>query len=139
MATNFTLEQLQDAKAAKSPAELIEKAKEQGIDITLEQASAFLDGQASEISDEELDNVAGGACCEQTQNEKWKEAAAAEGRTIFCEVVGINAYARCDFCFARSSLYARQKEVRKNGYDLYKDVKCYNCGRLCGNVSTADR
>ena len=62
---DFTLEQFEAAKAAKSPEELVAKAKEQGYDITLERAAAFLNPptestEIGEISDEELDNVAGG-------------------------------------------------------------------------------
>ena len=59
---NFTPEQLQAARAAKSRDELISLAKEQGIDITAEQAANFLNPPKGELSDEELDNVAGGYC-----------------------------------------------------------------------------
>lgn len=65
MEINLTMEQLQAAKEAKSPEELVALAKEQGYDITLEQAAAFLNPDAvktGEIADEELDNVAGGGC-----------------------------------------------------------------------------
>jgi len=59
--TNFTPEQILAAKAAKSPEELIAMAKEQSLELTTEQASRFL-ASASELDDEELDNVAGGGC-----------------------------------------------------------------------------
>ena len=59
---NYTPEQLQAARAAKSPEELISLAKEQGIDITAEQAANFLNPPKGELSDEELENVAGGYC-----------------------------------------------------------------------------
>ena len=58
--SNYTPEQLQAAKAAKSPEELVTMAKEQGYEITLERAAAFL--KQGELADEELDNVAGGSC-----------------------------------------------------------------------------
>ena len=58
--SNFTAEQLEAAKAAKSPEELVTMAKEQGHEITLEQAAAFL--KQGELADEELANVAGGGC-----------------------------------------------------------------------------
>ena len=57
---NFTNEQLEAAKAAKSPEELVTMAKEAGQEITLEQAAKFL--KQGELADEELENVAGGGC-----------------------------------------------------------------------------
>ena len=59
---NFTQEQLEAAKAAKSPEELVRMAKDAGIEITQEQAAAFLNPPVGEMSDEELENVAGGGC-----------------------------------------------------------------------------
>ena len=56
----FTQEQIEAAKAAKSPEELIATAKEAGVEITLEQAAAFL--KQGELADEELESVAGGGC-----------------------------------------------------------------------------
>ena len=58
----FTAEQLEAAKAAKSPEELVAMAKEQGVSITHEQAAKFLTPPIGELSDEELENVAGGGC-----------------------------------------------------------------------------
>ena len=60
---NFTAEQVEAAKAAKSPEELVTMAKEAGQEITLEQANLFLASQKQgELADEELENVAGGSC-----------------------------------------------------------------------------
>lgn len=58
----FTAEQLEAAKAVKSPEELVALAKEQGVSITYEQAAKFLTPPIGELSDEELENVAGGVC-----------------------------------------------------------------------------
>ena len=58
----FTAEQLKAAKAAKSPDELIAMAKEQGIVLTDDQAEKFFAPPIGELSDEELENVAGGGC-----------------------------------------------------------------------------
>lgn len=134
---NLTPEQLEAAKTCKSPEKLVALAKEQGMDVTLEQAAVFLDEQAVELADDELENVAGGSCgdYEPSENPKWKKAAAAEGRTIFCTASGLSEFC-CHKCENRSSFYARQKEVRDNRYDLYIDVKCYSCGWLLGNMST---
>ena len=53
------------AKAAKTPEELIEIAKENDVEMTEESAKAYFDllhPKTGEMSDDELDNVAGGAC-----------------------------------------------------------------------------
>lgn len=51
------------AKQAQSLAELIALAKESGMEMTEKQAKAYfekLNSKADELSDDELDNVAGG-------------------------------------------------------------------------------
>ena len=53
------------AKEAKNTAELIALGKENGIDLTEENAQTlydYLHPKTGELSDEELDNVAGGGC-----------------------------------------------------------------------------
>ena len=53
------------AKQAKSAEELIAIAKENGIELTEETAKAYfgqLNPPAGELSDAELDNIAGGGC-----------------------------------------------------------------------------
>jgi len=72
--SNYTSEQLEAAKAAKTPDELIALAKENGVEITREQAERFIaltaepsaaapaDKGTQALSDEELENVAGGYC-----------------------------------------------------------------------------
>lgn len=63
----FTEEQIKKAKAAKTPEELLKMAEENGIELTLEQAKgyyAMLNPTSGALSDEELENVAGGGCVE---------------------------------------------------------------------------
>mgnify|MGYP004630994503 FL=1 len=58
-------ELLVKAKEAKTPEELLTLAKENGIEMTAEEAQkifAQLHPQTSELSDDELDNVSGGGC-----------------------------------------------------------------------------
>ena len=59
---NVSKELLKKAKTAKTAEELIEMAKEENIELTVEQAAkAFAElHKAGELSDEELDNVSGG-------------------------------------------------------------------------------
>ena len=58
-------ELLSKAKEAKTPEELIALAKENGMELTEAEAKTYFDllhPQTGELSDDELDNVSGGAC-----------------------------------------------------------------------------
>jgi predicted peroxiredoxin len=58
---SLTKEQIEKAMKCKTPEELIAMAKTEGIEITLEQAEAYLDElQDVELNQETLDKVAGG-------------------------------------------------------------------------------
>ena len=61
---NISKELLEKAKQAKTAEELLEMAKAEHIELTAEQvAKAFAElNKTGELSDEELDNVAGGGC-----------------------------------------------------------------------------
>jgi len=64
METKFTPEQIARAKAAGSPEELVSLAKENGVELTEDQADAYFGqlNKSGEMSDDELGNVAGGSC-----------------------------------------------------------------------------
>ncbi len=64
MENNFTPEQMEMAKAAKSPEELLSLANENGFDITEEQAADYFERihKSGELFGDELSNVAGGGC-----------------------------------------------------------------------------
>ena len=58
-------ELLTRAKTAKTPEELLTLAKENGMELTEAEAKTYFDllhPQTGELSDDELDNVAGGGC-----------------------------------------------------------------------------
>ena len=57
-------ELLEKAKEAKSAEELLSLAKENGVELTSEEAAEYFAQlhTSGELSDEELDNVAGGGC-----------------------------------------------------------------------------
>ena len=58
---SFTKEQIEKAMECKTPEELIELAKKAGVELTLEQAEAYLDEMDNiELDAEALENVAGG-------------------------------------------------------------------------------
>lgn len=60
---NDSKELLKKAKTAKTAEELLAMAKEENIELTSEQAAMVFANlnKTGELSDEELDNVAGGA------------------------------------------------------------------------------
>ena len=57
-------ELLEKARQANSAEELLALAKENNVEFTQEQAEAYFDqmNKSGELSDDELDNVAGGTC-----------------------------------------------------------------------------
>ena len=58
---SLTKEQIEKAMECKTPEELIALAKEAGVELTLEQAKAYLEElQDVELDQETLDKVAGG-------------------------------------------------------------------------------
>lgn len=62
---DFTNKQIKQAKQAKSAEELLALAKENGVEMTKEEAMQYfakLTPTSGELSDEELDHVAGGGC-----------------------------------------------------------------------------
>lgn len=62
MRNDFTPELIEKAKQAKSAEELAALAKENGIDISDDEAEEYFErlNNSGELSDEELNNVAGG-------------------------------------------------------------------------------
>ena len=63
--TNFTPEMIEKAKTAASPEELLDLAKANGVDLSADEAAAYftqLSPRQGELSDDELDCVAGGGC-----------------------------------------------------------------------------
>ena len=61
---NLTPEMIEKAKAAKSAEELLALAKENNVEMTADEAKtcfAQLNPKSGELSDDDLDNVAGGA------------------------------------------------------------------------------
>lgn len=62
---NLTPDLIEKAKQAKSAEELVALAKQNGMDMTEEQAKAYyaqLHPTSGEMADDELENVAGGGC-----------------------------------------------------------------------------
>ena len=70
----FSNEMIEKAKTAKTAEELLEMAKAENINFTAEEAAkAFAElNKTGELSDEELDNVAGGCGKEKIPEPKYK-------------------------------------------------------------------
>lgn len=62
---NFNQELLQKARKANSSEELLDIGRENGVELTKEDAEVYFEKlhQSCKLSDEELDNVAGGGRC----------------------------------------------------------------------------
>ena len=70
---NLKPEMIEKAKEAKSAEELLELAKENGVEMTADEAATYfaqLGPKSGELDDDDLDAVAGGACerTEQANN-----------------------------------------------------------------------
>ena len=66
---NLTPEMIEKAKAAGSAEELLEIAKAGGVEMTADEAKTYfaqLTPKSGELDDDDLDNVAGGACGSKT-------------------------------------------------------------------------
>jgi len=96
MENKFTPELIEKAKSAKTPEELMALAKENGMELTEESAKAYLDllhPQTGELSDDELDNVAGGGCHNG-------------GILVRCNTCGVAAYCHsCQYCTYEKGLW----------------------------------
>lgn len=64
MENKLTPELIEKARQAKSAEELLDLAKENGIELPEDEAKAHFEqlNKSGELSDEELDNVSGGGC-----------------------------------------------------------------------------
>ena len=74
---NLTPEMIEKAKAAKSAEELLELAKANGVEMTADEAATYfaqLNPTSGELSDDDLDAVAGGACARTEQANNAQDA-----------------------------------------------------------------
>ena len=74
MANKLTPELIEKAKLAKSAEEIFSLAKENGVQLSADEANTYFDElhKSGEISDDELDNVAGGGCDDEgEEHDMW--------------------------------------------------------------------
>ena len=115
-------ELLAKAKNAKTPEELIALAKENGTEMTEESAEAYynlLHPQNGEVSDDELDNVAGGGChnggklvvsvmhyCDEWRCKDDGSQCDIDGILVNCNTCRVAAYCfSCKYCIYEKGLW----------------------------------
>ena len=115
-------ELLAKAKNAKTPEELIALAKENGTEMTKESAEAYynlLHPQNGEVSDDELDNVAGGGChnggklvvsvmhyCDEWRCKDDGSQCDIDGILVNCNTCRVAAYCfSCKYCSYETGLW----------------------------------
>ena len=115
---NLTPEMIEKAKTAKSAEELLALAKENNVEMTADEAATYfaqLNPKSGELNDDDLDNVAGGACAGY-------EAPPQPG-----DRVRITSGQTCSKCGGT---------IGKVGYDLnFTFVECEKCGTIITDFS----
>ena len=121
---------LAKAKAAKTPEELIEIARENDVEMTEESAKAYVDllhPKTGEMSDDELDNVAGGACyrgdgrmvttvanlCREWRCKKDGSRMESDHRPICCKCGKTAFCSSCKFCTYEKGLWLCNHESNR--------------------------
>ena len=122
MDNKFTPELIEKAKEAKTPDELMALAKENDMEMTEESAEAYynlLHPQNGEISDDELDNVAGGGChnggrlvvsvmhyCDEWRCKDDGSQCDIDGIMVNCNTCRVAAYCfSCKYCTYEKGLW----------------------------------
>lgn len=80
---DFKNDLIEKAKLAKTPEEIISLAKENGFELSDENAKIYFEriNKTGELSDDELDNVAGGGCGE-SQSPSLRKTLSVSGRKL---------------------------------------------------------
>ena len=117
---NVSKELIEKAKTAKTAEELLEMAKEESIEMSAEQAAkAFAElNKTGELSDEELDNVAGG--CDEFKQTKWKY------NVGDCVIIKEQVYSKSDFTAVIVELLPDPNIG--NGHGWYRIIETYRSG-----------
>ena len=118
---NFNAEMIEKAKAAKSAEELLELAKASNVEMTADEAATYfaqLNPKSGELDDDDLDNVAGGACADSNDNDN---PAVGVGDTV-----QITSEAACPACGGKIGTVSKK---HSRGYC----IKCKECKKqICG-------
>lgn len=129
---NFSVELVEKAKQTKSAGELAALAKENGVEMTVEEANAYYEKLHStgELADDELDNVSGGGCGGDRNDFQWPEI----GDLVLLKKS--NNY--CPSC------NANRVYVENRGYLATKQInrkymlRCADCGKVYEIIAPVD-
>ena len=120
---NFTPELIAKAKTAKSADELFALAKENGVEITADEAKTYFEqlNKNSAVSDDELNAVAGGGEC-----------FGGDKTPLTCgDKVRIPTCKKC----SNKTGYVAFSVAMKGSFE----IKCENCQRVVGTTADADK
>ena len=126
---NITKELIEKAKTAKSAEELLAMAKAESVELTEEQAEkAFAElHKSGELSDDELDNVAGGCGGEEIPEPKYKEG----------DLVWISGGFACHTCGRYRAFKVTEVHRSPVGKHTYS-VACPDCGEKWWNANVEE-
>ena len=121
---NLTPELIEKAKAAKSAEELLALAKENGVELTEEEAKTYFEqiGASGAVSDDDLDAVSGGWDCPGGDDTSDSKTGFTLGDKV--KVIDGNTCSQCGGVTGVISSYANG--AGNSGGVLY--VKCTRCG-----------
>ena len=114
---NVSEKLIERAKTAKSPEELLQIAQENGVEMTADGAATYfaqLGPKSGELDDDELDNVAGGACSKSSDGPNCPNCNTALKSTVGSE--DTMKY-KCPSCNAEFAAYM------KEGFAILHPVK----------------
>ena len=123
----YTNEQVNKAKKAKSVEELLAMAKAENVPMTEEGAQKIYDAlhKEGELSDDELDNVAGGKGDEDTPAETAPTPAPEPIQVVVGNIDSFNPI--CPQCGV--ALYSYYKHPFSDNMGLYDKLECDCCGK----------
>ena len=126
---NISKELLEKAKTAKSAEELLAMAKAENIEMTAEEAAKYFAElhKTGELSDEELDNVAGGCGGEEIPEPKYKEG----------DLVWISGGFACHTCGLYRAFKVTEVHRSPVGKHTYS-VACPECGEKRWNTNVEE-
>lgn len=120
---------IEKAKSAKTAEELLELAKSENIELSAEEAEkAFAElHKSGELSDDELDNVAGGCGGEEITEPKYKEG----------DLVWISGGFACYTCGRYRAFKVTEVHRSPVGKHTYS-VACPDCGEKWWNANVEE-
>ena len=124
---NFTPDLIAKVKTAKSPEELLELAKANGVELTAEEARTYFEqlNASGAVSDDELDAVVGGACGRKTEPDPLRQA----GTRV--QVIDGSSCSHCQSTYGKIAWHSSR--VMSARY-----VKCESCGTTILNIQDFD-